>query len=78
MNRGTKTHPGTGFGSVVPDGYGINYMAGPKMIKFGIESKVSCAETSSPKFMQIICDTLKEMKDVCADANANSGLGSKL
>ncbi|CEP14095.1 hypothetical protein [Parasitella parasitica] len=30
---------GTGFGTVYHDGYGINYMAAPTLVKFGIESK---------------------------------------
>ncbi|CAK5273818.1 unnamed protein product [Mycena citricolor] len=41
---------GTGFGASYDDGYGINYLAAPDMIKFGIESKVSSPHTSTEKF----------------------------
>ncbi|EUC56997.1 choline/carnitine O-acyltransferase [Rhizoctonia solani AG-3 Rhs1AP] len=53
---------GTGFGTIWPDGYGINYLAGPKLIKFGIESKHSCPTTSTADFKSKIVESLREMK----------------
>ena len=35
---------GTGFGSGFPDGFGVNYLAGSKTLKFGLESKRSNPE----------------------------------
>ncbi|GAA5875991.1 hypothetical protein JCM1840_006240 [Sporobolomyces johnsonii] len=56
---------GTGFGAPYPNGYGINYLAGDRLIKFGIESKVSCAETSTDVFRANLVDALREMRAVC-------------
>ncbi|KAG8704852.1 hypothetical protein FRC08_002011 [Ceratobasidium sp. 394] len=53
---------GTGFGTVWPDGYGINYLAGPKLIKFGIETKHSSPITSTADFKAKIVESLREMK----------------
>ncbi|QRW18264.1 carnitine O-acetyltransferase [Rhizoctonia solani] len=58
---------GTGFGTVWPDGYGINYLAGPKIIKFGIESKHSCPTTSTADFKAKIVESLREMKAIFKD-----------
>ncbi|BGP38767.1 hypothetical protein JCM10449v2_002704 [Rhodotorula kratochvilovae] len=58
---------GTGFGAVYPTGYGINYLAGSEVIKFGIESKVSCAETSTETFRQNLVEALREMRQVCEE-----------
>lgn len=56
---------GTGFGAVYPNGYGINYLAGDKLVKFGIESKVSNPETSTETFRQNLVEALREMRQVC-------------
>ncbi|GAA5879501.1 hypothetical protein JCM16303_003226 [Sporobolomyces ruberrimus] len=56
---------GTGFGAVYPNGYGINYLAGDKLLKFGIESKVSNPETSTETFRQNLVEALREMREVC-------------
>ncbi|KAG8889405.1 hypothetical protein FRB98_004498 [Tulasnella sp. 332] len=61
LSAGTRFH-GTGFGTVWPDGYGINYLAGPKLIKFGIESKVSCGATSTQAFKGKVVESLREMR----------------
>lgn len=53
------------FGAVYPDGYGINYMAGPHELKFGIESKVSCPKTSTYDFKKDLLKSLREMRAVC-------------
>ncbi|VDB83729.1 unnamed protein product [Peniophora sp. CBMAI 1063] len=59
---------GTGFGSPYPDGYGINYLCAPDQIKFGVESKISCASTSTARFHAALADSLTEMRAVCAYA----------
>ncbi|GAA5912502.1 choline/carnitine O-acyltransferase [Sporobolomyces salmoneus] len=56
---------GTGFGAVYPNGYGINYLAGDKLVKFGIESKVSNPETSTETFRENLVQALREMREVC-------------
>jgi carnitine O-acetyltransferase len=43
-----------GFGPVVHDGYGINYAMDKDNLKFSISSKVSCQETNSFKFRELI------------------------
>ncbi|CAE6408771.1 unnamed protein product [Rhizoctonia solani] len=58
---------GTGFGTVWPDGYGINYLAGPKLVKFGIESKHSCSTTSTADFKAKIVESLRDMKALFKD-----------
>ncbi|BGP14742.1 hypothetical protein JCM10213v2_002693 [Rhodosporidiobolus nylandii] len=58
---------GTGFGAVYPNGYGINYLAGDKVIKFGIESKVSCPTTSTETFRANLVEAMREMRKVCEE-----------
>ncbi|KAI9344515.1 acyltransferase ChoActase/COT/CPT [Zopfochytrium polystomum] len=53
---------GTGFGAVVPDGYGMNYVPYPNLIRMGVESKVSCDATSTAKFSKMFATTLDDMK----------------
>ena len=53
---------GTGFGAVVPDGYGINYCIGKAFLKFGIESKKHCRTTDTKKFRQTLVETLRDMR----------------
>ncbi|KAG5646991.1 hypothetical protein DXG03_001715 [Asterophora parasitica] len=65
---------GTGFGAAYDDGYGINYLAGPNMIKFGIESKFSSTLTSTEKFKQAVVDTLYEMRVLCLSPEAVASL----
>ncbi|ORZ31786.1 acyltransferase ChoActase/COT/CPT [Catenaria anguillulae PL171] len=64
---------GTGFGCVVPDGYGINYFAGPNVMHFGIESKRSCPETSTDRLRLYIMKALGEIRDVIERVNAMEG-----
>ncbi|KAI0091303.1 acyltransferase ChoActase/COT/CPT [Irpex rosettiformis] len=59
---------GTGFGAQVHDGYGINYLAGPNIIKFGIESKHSSPLTSTPDFKQAVVLALQDMYRMCLEA----------
>ncbi|KAK4687387.1 hypothetical protein P7C73_g2745, partial [Tremellales sp. Uapishka_1] len=61
---------GTGFGAAWPDGYGINYLAGPFLIKFGIESKFSCDKTSTSTFKHNIVESLRMMREVCESVAA--------
>ncbi|KAL0955000.1 hypothetical protein HGRIS_003925 [Hohenbuehelia grisea] len=58
---------GTGFGSAYEDGYGINYLAAPDMIKFGIECKHSSPLTSTSRFQKALVDSLSEMHALAAD-----------
>lgn len=57
-----------------PDGYGINYLAGPKLLKFGIESKVSCKTTSTQRFKAKVVESLREMKVLFDEEGASSSL----
>ncbi|KAK8849764.1 hypothetical protein IAR55_005100 [Kwoniella newhampshirensis] len=69
---------GTGFGAAWPDGYGINYLAGPHLIKFGIESKFSCSVTSTQRFKHHIAQALRDMRRVCELAAGNEDIKAKL
>jgi len=40
-------------------------MAGPELMKFGIESKKSCKETSTGAFIDAIALALQDMRDIC-------------
>jgi len=55
---------GTGFGAVYDDGYGINYLIAPEMIKFGIESKLSNATTSTDQFKDAVALALADMRRI--------------
>ncbi|KAF9956300.1 hypothetical protein BGZ70_009971 [Mortierella alpina] len=54
---------GTGFGAMYPDGYGINYLAGGKTLKFGVESKVESKLTGTKAFGEILRQSLREMRN---------------
>ncbi|KAI4521333.1 acyltransferase ChoActase/COT/CPT [Schizophyllum commune Loenen D] len=69
---------GTGFGAVYPDGYGINYLAAPDMIKFGIESKHSCPTTSTEGFRLAVIDALRDVKALCSADTPNDIPHSRL
>lgn len=56
---------GTGFGATIKDGYGINYLTGENILKFGIESKRSSSVTSTHKFCQVLVESLLAMKQTC-------------
>ncbi|KAF8308923.1 acyltransferase ChoActase COT CPT [Cantharellus anzutake] len=55
----------TGFGAAVKDGYGINYLTGENMLKFGIESKRTSTVASTGTFCQGLVESLNDMKDTC-------------
>ncbi|CAG8472765.1 6372_t:CDS:10, partial [Dentiscutata heterogama] len=61
---------GTGFGCVYPNGYGINYLPGGHIMKFGIESKFSSSETDSKALKESIIKALRDMKNICEQVNA--------
>ncbi len=60
---------GTGFGCVVPNGYGVNYLSGEYLLRFGIESKYSSSETDSNTFRQNVVNALKDMRNICEQIN---------
>ncbi|KAJ7678921.1 acyltransferase ChoActase/COT/CPT [Mycena polygramma] len=62
---------GTGFGATYEDGYGINYLAAPDMIKFGMESKVSSPRTSTDALKDAIYEALDDMKFLCLATDAH-------
>ncbi|ORY34657.1 Choline/Carnitine o-acyltransferase-domain-containing protein [Naematelia encephala] len=66
---------GTGFGAAWPDGYGINYLPGPNLIKFGIESKHSCPVTSTARFKHNIVQSLRDIRRVCEAAAVGGSSG---
>jgi len=53
---------GTGFGAMYPDGYGINYLAGGKTLKFGVESKFESKITSTNEFGNYLRQALRDMR----------------
>ncbi|KAK4050126.1 hypothetical protein OIV83_003697 [Microbotryomycetes sp. JL201] len=63
---------GTGFGTVWPQGYGINYLAGKNVIKFGIESKHSCETTSTDRFRLNVTEAMRDMRRVCEAAQSQT------
>jgi carnitine O-acetyltransferase len=62
---------GTGFGAVYPRGYGINYLIGPQLIQFGIESKRACLETSTDLFRLHLAGVLREMRELILATHAH-------
>ncbi|KAI8897824.1 acyltransferase ChoActase/COT/CPT [Globomyces pollinis-pini] len=62
---------GTGFGTVYPDGYGMNYTIESDMMKIGVESKVSCPDTSSAKFIETLQGVYADVKHICEFASKN-------
>ncbi|GAA5861326.1 hypothetical protein JCM8547_006092 [Rhodosporidiobolus lusitaniae] len=68
---------GTGFGAMYPNGYGINYLAGDKVIKFGIESKRSDPTTSTAVFRSKLVEALREMRKVCEEGQPPAPLAEE-
>ncbi|KAF8907306.1 acyltransferase ChoActase/COT/CPT [Gymnopilus junonius] len=56
---------GTGFGTMYEDGYGINYLAAPEIVKFGIESKYCSPLTSTQEFKEAISNAMIDMQVLC-------------
>ncbi|KAI9280397.1 acyltransferase ChoActase/COT/CPT [Sporodiniella umbellata] len=65
---------GTGFGAIYQDGYGINYMAAPDLVKFGIESKKVPETASTNQVMETIEKVLLDMKKLCEQVNQHAKL----
>ncbi|KAI3614952.1 carnitine acetyltransferase [Moniliophthora roreri] len=61
---------GTGFGAVYPDGYGINYLAAPNVVKFGIECKHSNSSTSTEEFKKAVAKAMSDMRSICIQLEA--------
>ncbi|KAF8311691.1 carnitine acetyltransferase [Clavulina sp. PMI_390] len=55
----------TGFGAMYRDGYGINYLTGRDVLKFGIESKRSSNRLSTDEFASILGSSLRDMQRIC-------------
>lgn len=64
-----ETLNGTGFGTVYPDGYGMNYMLRPDLIKIGVESKVACVATSTVKFVDTLSGVFEDVGAMCRVVN---------
>lgn len=69
---------GTGFGAVYPDGYGINYLPGAQVIKWGIEAKKSSPKSDMDKFCKNIDLAMNEMRAVVEAQAQQAGAPSKL
>lgn len=74
----TRFISATGFGAVVPDGYGMNYIFENDIIKIGVESKLDCKETSTRKFKESLVHVWRDMRVMCEAVNANGATSSKL
>ncbi|KAI9227462.1 MAG: acyltransferase ChoActase/COT/CPT [Piptocephalis tieghemiana] len=70
---------GTGFGSVVPDGYGMNYILDDSTIRIGIECKTSQTSTFSAKDFAHACIwALQSLQTICEEVNGPQPLPSHL
>ncbi|KAI0034239.1 acyltransferase ChoActase/COT/CPT [Vararia minispora EC-137] len=58
---------GTGFGAPCSDGYGINYLIAPDMVKFCVESKFSCPLTSTVHFHTAVAESMLDMQALCTE-----------
>lgn len=66
---------GTGFGCY-GRGYGINYLVGAKMVKFGIETKKSDLRTSTKAFSEELTKALWDMRELCESDEVKEFNGS--
>lgn len=69
---------GTGFGAIVPDGYGINYMAAPNLVKYGMECKRVKETVSTLEFSKVLSEVLTELRQVCEDVNGKEQPTAKM
>lgn len=53
-------------------------LAGPDLIKFGIESKKSCKETSTEGFIDAIALALHDMRDICEQGPNSKQVSARL
>lgn len=64
---------GTGFGCGYPDGFGVNYLAGGRVLKFGMESKRENPfgnGQSTELFLEMLTQSLRDMRSVVEQAQA--------
>lgn len=52
-------------------------LAGNQVIKFGIESKVSCKETSTEVFRRNLTEALREMRQACEEGQPAPARGQE-
>jgi len=66
----------TGFGAVVPDGYGMNYIALGDMIKVGLECKKSGmgSKGGSTRYANVLQGVWEEMRKVCEEGASKAKL----
>lgn len=61
---------GTGFGTgYATESYGINYLAGAHLLKFGIESK----DGATTAFAKSVVEALRDMRRICEQGGAATG-----
>jgi carnitine O-acetyltransferase len=65
---------GTGFGCVESEGYGMNYLVAGDIIKVGIESKKSCAKTSTKKYRATLAGVFRDVKRMIEEAKSQPKL----
>lgn len=57
----------------------MNYMLGKNVIKIGVESKFSCSETSTRKFIEVLSKVYDDVGLMCKEVtSAESMTNSKL
>ena len=64
---------GTGFGCGYPDGFGVNYLAGGRVLKFGMESKRENPfgnGQSTELFLEKLTQSLRDMRSVVEQVQA--------
>ena len=68
---------GTGFGAAVNDGYGVNYMAAPNVVKFTIEVKQVPDTVSAKEFGAALRNVLLELKAICEQVHQPTAIEPK-
>ena len=83
---GVNTHEyaiATGFGSAVPNGYGLNYFIGPESVTVGIECKRSPVLNKIQdnfrmnRFKQAWMETMRDMKELIEKSQVESNIQFK-
>jgi len=57
---------------------GSQDLTGNDILKFGVESKRSSSSTSTLKFMDLIAESLRDMRVICSATIGKSPVGSRL
>jgi hypothetical protein len=55
-----------------PDGYGMNYIILKDKVRMGVESKVSCAATSTKRFCSTFADIMDELHQILSQVESPS------